>query len=384
MKNNEVIGSLTSLRFFAALAIVLHHAQGLVFAGEFLPGVPLAAGVTFFFVLSGFILSYVYTDTINSVGLYKFYTARFSRIWPAHVFTMLATIALFPSPEWTLGAQNTWLVALANFFLLQSIVPVPAYYFSFNAVSWSISSELFFYCMFPLLLAKLDKNWPLKLIGLMAIGGVTVYLLDIHSVTYYAPDKLTSFSGHGLAYINPLFRIQEFFIGMLFFKLFHYVKRWQIITTASSTILEILCVFAIILLTKKFADIPFHFMSGSNSASIEFWSHCSTTLLFGFVILVFAINKGLLSKLLNIKVFVILGEISFSMYMIHQIVFRYFSSHRAAFDFLPAYAIFPALLLAVLALSYLIWILVEKPAQRGLKMFFSYVTTRRNQQLGTT
>jgi peptidoglycan/LPS O-acetylase OafA/YrhL len=53
------IGGLTALRFFAAFAILIHHAKGNFFPPEFLAGLPLDAGVTFFFVLSGFILSHV-------------------------------------------------------------------------------------------------------------------------------------------------------------------------------------------------------------------------------------------------------------------------------------------------------------------------------------
>jgi peptidoglycan/LPS O-acetylase OafA/YrhL len=52
MDSKGMIDSLTSLRFFAAFAIVLHHAKGLVFSSEFMKGVPLSSGVSFFFVLS--------------------------------------------------------------------------------------------------------------------------------------------------------------------------------------------------------------------------------------------------------------------------------------------------------------------------------------------
>jgi peptidoglycan/LPS O-acetylase OafA/YrhL len=77
MDSKGMIDSLTSLRFFAAFAIVLHHTKGVVFSSEFMKGVPLDAGVSFFFVLSGFILSYVYSGRMKSIGLYKFYTSRF-------------------------------------------------------------------------------------------------------------------------------------------------------------------------------------------------------------------------------------------------------------------------------------------------------------------
>ncbi|SFA70198.1 Peptidoglycan/LPS O-acetylase OafA/YrhL, contains acyltransferase and SGNH-hydrolase domains [Pseudomonas sp. NFIX10] len=384
MEQKGVIESLTSLRFFAAFAIVLHHARGLVFPNEFLPGVPLSAGVSFFFVLSGFILAYVYTGKMESVGLYKFYTSRFSRIWPAHIFTMMLVIALFPPFEWTLGAQNVWIVTLLNGFLLQSLVPVPAYYFSFNGVSWSISSEFFFYAAFPFLLLGLSRNWIFKLVSLLFLGGAIAYLFDIHNANYYSPDKLTAFSGHGLSYISPLSRIQEFFIGMLFFKLFDHIKVWRVFGLISCTVLEIFCILAVMLWTQKAVGIPYALAGAGNSATAEFWSHCSMGVLFGFIILFFAINKGLVSKLLQLRVFIILGEISFSMYMIHQIIFRYYSSHRPTFSFLSEDATFPFLLTIVIASSYMIWRLIELPAQVQLKNFFAYLGGRQRRQAPTT
>jgi peptidoglycan/LPS O-acetylase OafA/YrhL len=114
MDSRGMIDSLTSLRFFAAFAIVLHHAKGLVFSSEFMKGVPLFSGVSFFFVLSGFILSYVYSGKIESIGLYKFYTSRFSRIWPPHIFTFVLVLVFFPTYDWLNGANEGWLVAFLN------------------------------------------------------------------------------------------------------------------------------------------------------------------------------------------------------------------------------------------------------------------------------
>lgn len=344
----------------------------------------MAAGVSFFFVLSGFILAYVYTGKMESVGLYKFYTSRISRIWPSHIFTMILVVALFPSAEWTLGAQNTWLVTLLNGFLLQSILPIPAYYFSFNSVSWSISSELFFYAAFPFLLLGLNKNWAFKFIALLFLGGATAYLLDVHDVNYYAPEKLTAFSGHGISYINPISRIQEFFIGMLLFKVFDYIKDLRVFNLVSCTVLEVLCILAVIFWTQKAVGISYAIIGIGNSASGEFWSHCSTGVLFGFMILFFAINKGLVSKLLQLRLFIILGEISFSMYMIHQIIFRYYNSHRPTFAFLPEDAIFPFLLMIIVASSYMIWRFIELPAQARLKNIFAYLGRQRRRQTPAT
>lgn len=393
MDSKGMIDSLTSLRFFAAFAIVLHHAKGLVFSSEFMSGAPLNSGVSFFFVLSGFILCYVYSGRMESVGLYKFYTSRFSRIWPPHIFTFVLVLVFFPAYDWMIGASEMWLVALLNASLLQSIVPVPAYYFSFNSVSWSISTELFFYAAFPLLLLGLNKNWHFKLVALLLLGGVSAYIIDMSGVNYYSPDKWTAFSGHGLAYISPLFRVQEFFMGMLLFKVFDYIKGWKGFGFALCTVLEVLCVAGIVFLTQGIVETSYllagivttsYWHTGiSNNASGEFLSHCALGLFFGLVVVCFAINKGLISKILRRRLFVALGEISFSIYLIHQLVFRFYSEHNSMFESLPKDAIFPLLVAVILVLSYGIWRFVELPAQAQLKNMFSKFGRKKESQNST-
>ncbi|MDH1381326.1 hypothetical protein N5J07_18100, partial [Comamonas aquatica] len=56
------------------------------------------------------------------------------------------------------------------------------------------------------------------------------YVYDAQQLNYYSPDKLNEFSGHGIFYINPAMRIQEFFIGMVLFKLYERIKEWPVFT----------------------------------------------------------------------------------------------------------------------------------------------------------
>ena len=94
MKATEVetgvkLDQLTSLRFFAAVMVVICHSAGLFgfVGGPELDG--LRTGVSFFFVLSGFILAYVYPKLDTIPELLHFLRARFARIWPAHFVTFL-------------------------------------------------------------------------------------------------------------------------------------------------------------------------------------------------------------------------------------------------------------------------------------------------------
>ena len=87
--------ALTSLRFFAAAMIVIHHTAFYFkiwepLANEFI----LTQGVTFFFVLSGFILTYTHSKLSGTSESLKFIWARIARVWPAHIFVMIAFIIL--------------------------------------------------------------------------------------------------------------------------------------------------------------------------------------------------------------------------------------------------------------------------------------------------
>src|SRR5688500_9857004 len=122
------LDGLTSLRFFAAMAIVLFHCDGVFGLGK--GGFALLQGVSFFYVLSGFILARVYPRLAGRAAVFAFWRARVARIWPAY----LAALAI---GAWLLGYEWRFGTALAYLAMVQSWVPLPGYYFSYNGVGWS-------------------------------------------------------------------------------------------------------------------------------------------------------------------------------------------------------------------------------------------------------
>jgi len=146
-----LIKPLTSFRFIAAFAVFASHLFYLesfndtkwIFENIFYEGY---LGVTFFFILSGFILTYNYYnkfDELNKTKVKSFLKARIARIYPVYVLTFLIAIPL--SIVGILKEPLTsFFVALINLLMLQSFVPISKVYFSYNAPSWSISNEMFF------------------------------------------------------------------------------------------------------------------------------------------------------------------------------------------------------------------------------------------------
>ncbi|GEK84954.1 acyltransferase family protein [Microbacterium aerolatum] len=120
------LDSLTSLRWWAALAVFFFHVRNIVP----LPGVvgELARygnfGVAFFFILSGFVLTWSWQP---SVGIGTFYWRRFARIYPLHIVTLLAAIPVFyslspnPAQSWVKPMDVAVLVLSQNNFVARRI-----------------------------------------------------------------------------------------------------------------------------------------------------------------------------------------------------------------------------------------------------------------------
>ena len=162
--------SLTGLRIFGSVAVVLCHV-GNGFANARSLTVAEAygyAGVSFFFMLSGFVLAW--SDTPQSAR--RFWWLRFARIWPlqfvmmAFAYTVISSHVKSPGP----------LGHVAQLLLLQAWVPDNPTYAGGNGVTWSLSVEMFFYLVFPLAIMLLRR---LRGRGLAVTAAVTLLLMAL-------------------------------------------------------------------------------------------------------------------------------------------------------------------------------------------------------------
>src|SRR5271157_15353 len=176
--------AITSLRFFAAFHVALFHidAMGAITGPPWLKtfaGIGYV-GVSFFFVLSGFILVYTYAG--RNIVLREFWQTRFARIYPAYLFSLLLSFPFFyfgalkmHVPFFAFSEQHFALASVLVLLLLQSWVPAAA--LSWNAVAWSLSVEAFFYAIFPFALTrfgKLSRRMLWTLIPACWIAGLAV------------------------------------------------------------------------------------------------------------------------------------------------------------------------------------------------------------------
>ncbi len=181
------LDALTSLRFFAALHVVLYH-YGAPFAPTPRIRVFMLLGysaVSFFFLLSGFILAYNYAEDLDArrVTLADFFLARFARIYPLYALIALAELPfLWHLPGLTpTGALST---TIAQLFLLQTWLQR---YMNGNTANWSIAVEACLYALFPLI-ARVSSR----------VRGRGVLAAGIAVCWFAGPVAIDSLGGRGV------------------------------------------------------------------------------------------------------------------------------------------------------------------------------------------
>ncbi len=180
----DLLKPLTSLRFFAALWVVLY-----TYIKELYPPVHFGLidkgylGVDLFFILSGFILSYVYLEAFGErrFDYREFVVNRLARVYPLHLATLLFTLLLIAGAALK-GVQldpnaANWQALPAHLLLMQSWGLAPSA--AFNHPSWSISAEWFAYLTFP---ATAAVAWRLRERPILAVGLAAGFLIGLNLV----------------------------------------------------------------------------------------------------------------------------------------------------------------------------------------------------------
>ncbi|MDP9694386.1 UNVERIFIED_ORG: peptidoglycan/LPS O-acetylase OafA/YrhL [Arthrobacter globiformis] len=196
------LDSLTGLRFIAAMLVVLYHAS-VTLVPEMYPLVSMGqTGVTFFFLLSGFVLAW---SMKPGTSKRQFYWRRFARIWPLHALTALAAVVLVFA---THGDQSVPQL-LASLLLVQGWLGDKQWVYAYNGVSWSLSCEAFFYAVFPFLAVRLSGLDGGKLFRV----GAAVFAAAVALVSVLLA-VVPGFDWGALFYTFPAFRVAEFIVGV--------------------------------------------------------------------------------------------------------------------------------------------------------------------------
>ncbi len=361
------LDALTSLRFFAGMALLIFHIAGSFNCYDKFWENGLAWGqtVTFFFVLSGFILAYVYPKLENASQSDRFLLARIARIWPTHVVGFLLAIAFVPL---ALNIPNVVPIAIAHIFAVQSWTVNDSVIFAFNVPSWSISTELFFYLCFPFLIRSVTKNWSLAL-------GATL-LLSLCSVPFCYADKWPQLPDYGMTAplyinINPLCRLFEFALGIATCLLYRQlVARYSDDVVASSdsvlkgTLLEVAALAAVVV--ALFLPTFWPSQDGWLGPYRVWMFYCGSAPAYALLIMVMAFESGFLAKLLCSKALVHLGELSPSVYLFHVSIIALFAAQKNYLNDWPVWSIVALITVVSFLFGRVNFVLIENPCRKGI------------------
>jgi peptidoglycan/LPS O-acetylase OafA/YrhL len=173
-----------------------------------------------------------------------------------------------------------------------------------------------------------------------------------------------SLSLQGLLAINPLARLFEFVVGIGACSVFLWLRpRIPKLHTAVFTIVEGLVLLVVAYFIMGNPTYMFVWNVLGPGVWFDWLNHTGTFWVFAALIIVLAIGRGLISKLLSTRLLLALGEMSFSVYLIHLTIFAAYNYRGETPDYLGL-----SICLAItLTLAYVIWRFVEAPVRKAVK-----------------
>jgi peptidoglycan/LPS O-acetylase OafA/YrhL len=296
----------TSIRFFAAFYVVCFHLIGNTdVSGASDSVLPRILGygfvsVSFFFMLSGYVLALSYLDTGSSLQIRAFFVARFARLYPLIVATMLLDIphTIYVNRRAGLSHGHILAILLNSVFVTSAWLPNVG---SLDSPVWSVSVEIFFYLLMPWI-----GPWLWRRSGWWLCGfAVAIYTAGNLAVMYVVHLRVNGF----VVATNPLLHLYEFLLGICTAKLFLFLTRDTVWSERLARWAPALIIGSALI----FLSVPV-FRLGK---PYELMQHGILTPLYAVVLLALSSGHQTMSRIFSMSWLVILGEASFALYLIH-------------------------------------------------------------------
>ncbi len=351
-RNRGSLPALTGIRFFAAFYVVLFHGLPFLNARYHIP-MPLqiflsngSLAVGFFFVLSGFILSYTYEGQIQGgANRAHFWEARFARIYPVYLLSLLLSYWLQSGLR--LGS------ALAVILMVQAWNPYrPGLAGAWNYPAWTLSAEAFFYLCFPFVLPWMLRRSTRTLH--LFVGTLLATCVFGHTIVQVLGNvDRTTLLGRFLPL--PLIRLPEFLLGVVLGLLFLRVGSFErhAFRTYGAAIATLILLSLPIGRWVSLVVIPFAILTYD-----------------------LALGTTFLARLLSTRTMMLLGGASYSIYLLQYPVRGW---TRILFSLGPPRAstlgqiLTPVILVIFSIVVFLYW---EEPSRRTLRRWFTAVNER--------
>jgi peptidoglycan/LPS O-acetylase OafA/YrhL len=340
----QKIPQLDAVRGLAALIVVMHNIN-LKYPLPFAPRLFNDGwmGVDLFFVLSGFLITGILLDTKESEAYFKdFYARRCLRIWPLYysllIFMFILVPHFRPSDAHIVFEQKSSPWWAYPIFLQNFLVPIPTMAVGALAVTWSLAIEEQFYLVWPLIVRFCnDRQLRFITIAAICLSPALRYCLSAHHVIIYSNVFCRLDGLMAGALLSLMIRDAEF-IPVSFVR-----RAWILFAVATP--------LALISQELNAAWIVFSFTALASVA---------------FVYLAMFSSQPWLQTMLNGRLLIYIGTISYGLYLLHKIPMDMAQSFHL--DRYPGLA-FPAIFAAAFVLAFLSWKFLEKPFL-GLKRFF--------------
>jgi peptidoglycan/LPS O-acetylase OafA/YrhL len=396
------IPALTGIRFFAAFFILFEHAVDwlvpfqdpnlrayFTFVGMY--GMPL------FFVLSGVVIHYNYGNLFASRGTARatceFAAARFARLFPLYLFLLPVAICVdeFILKTYQAGDLAPKILAY-NLTLTQSwwytVFDQQLIIYWLFPISWSISTELYFYVayvavVFLILLLRGTRSAVIASICL-AIAATAMfiaarfYLAELSSMAErripeyidFAADPKNSFY-RWLFYFSPYVRMFEFFIGCLTVHAFMLLRE-RPVTVHEQTLANVallLALFALGVAAVLYLGVINPGAAGPYVQLLAFNFLCAPPI--AFILFYVCRYDSLFTRFLSAPTLVALGDMSYSIYLLHAFTIRIFFVPPPA-DWNWAWGLDALLriisgIVLTLLLAYATYRLIEVPSRAWLR-----------------
>jgi peptidoglycan/LPS O-acetylase OafA/YrhL len=306
-------------------------------------------GVSLFFVLSGFVMVISYHDR-PVLNKEQYWVNRFARIYPVYLVSM---VIYFISILLVDSMEIKPLPVFLSMLLLQAWIP--RFALCMNSAAWALSVQLFFYAIFPYVLpvlARLSTSRLLKIVAVFWTFSLLVHILLIETI--YCGGS--SFA-HDLIFYNPLMHLNSFIVGIgggLMSK--RMPVDGNLYVPGLCMLFSGVCLAALLLVPNPVIQF------GHNGLLAPL----GTLFIFGL-----ARDQSGLSVLLSTRPVMLLGELSYGIYILHsplKILVKYqYITHGVTWSSPTRFYVY-LFLLAILSIAS--YYMIEKPLGNIVKRVF--------------
>lgn len=384
------IPQLTFTRFLAALSIIIYHfAINLYpYNTDLLKFLVKQAniGVSFFYVLSGFVMIIAYANK-SEINFIEYFKNRIARILPVYYLAIILNIWYY------IEYDKVFLISdlLLNIFAIQAWVPTKV--LSINYPGWSISVEMFFYICFPFLFNKIytkiprskdnseiisnqlksdntDKKSNITLfdnyylsktlqigknqkLTILLIFSIMFWFVTQYFFNYYTDDVKSAGFGtlyYDLLYYFPLMHVNQFILG-------NVTGLIYLIYFSDKKVKNDFWILGFVLLSL----VSFGFNTILNPHNGLY------SVAFIPFIIMLSINDGYIKKLFSLKVFELAGEVSYGMYILQVPVYLWSVVTLRYYKINDEYVLFYLPLQILIIFSTIMYFVYEKPMRNLIK-----------------